>query len=110
MKVPTATIIRLYDEGLAPAKIGKRYGLTKYAVLSRLIRAGHPMRPRGSPPGLMKRPQIKTVAIVKAWKAGLNYSQIAARFHITRPAVVYRLKLAGCELPNRRTRLQPPEN
>src|SRR5512133_480688 len=68
--------------------------------------AGIPMRPKGGIPGRFKVADVKTEDLVQAFRNGMNYSEIADHFHISRPAVVYRLKQAEIELPERKHKVE----
>lgn len=101
-------LARLYlDEQLPLKAIAERIGVSLATIGNRLRAAGYTLRPRGAAIGQFKHPEVNTADLVQAWRENPNVTAIAERFHLSRPAVVYRLKQGGVEPPKREHKVLP---
>jgi predicted DNA-binding protein YlxM (UPF0122 family) len=103
-------LVRLYfDEQLSLNAIAECIGVSVGTIGNRLRAAGYPLRPRGAAIGQFKHPEVNTADLVQAWRENAKLTAIAKHFHISRPAVVYRLKQEGVQLPQRKHKVYLPD-
>jgi uncharacterized protein (DUF433 family) len=88
-------VVSFYRAGETMDQIGRRFGVTRKAVLKRLREAGEPSRTKAEAQTLYRNLKIETQEIVEMYRKGMWDRQIATHFEISKSAVRCRLKSAG---------------
>jgi len=79
---------RLYDSGMTPTEIGKKYGAGNFAVIAALRKAGIERRPRGN--SQIELTGEHRARLMELYDAGYNYAQIAGLMGLA-PSTISRI-------------------
>lgn len=97
-RLPDHAIVALYLAGMSSNEAGFRGGVSNSTVLELVRAAGHPVRPRGSAPGMRHREgriRMSAAEMVTRYQAGATGAKIAAEAGCCLDTVYRALRKAG---------------